>query len=299
MKRNGTAQYTALARATDGFDYIPAMKSPDGMAPLFLGGKFALLRLLGRSSLLREAIRRAYAFLAPGMGPYLIARTKHFDAALLAALESGTRQVVFLGAGYDSRPYRFLPLLEGITAIEVDHPETARRKMKILRRAFGSIPSHVRFIQADLDSDRLSERLRERGFDRNKKTLFLWEGVAMYLAPKTVERVFDFVAEESSQGSMIVFDFTFAQERRSAAAHYGGGELVSFLERLGEPIRFSLDPSSASAFIEARGLELVSYLNPESIDERYLRDASGIQRRSNGLFGIIHARRPENRPVKA
>jgi hypothetical protein len=44
---------------------------------------------------------------------------------------------------------------------------------------------------------------------------------------------------------------------------------------------------------------LVSYLNPADIEREYLSDASGIQRRSNGLFGIIHARRSDNRTVKA
>jgi hypothetical protein len=51
-------------------------------------------------------------------------RTKAFDAALLDALRKGARQVIVLGAGFDSRGYRFQSQLRGVRFMEVDYGPT-------------------------------------------------------------------------------------------------------------------------------------------------------------------------------
>src|SRR6185436_20959758 len=100
----------------------------DRFARQFLSLKSRLLLALTPQRILSKLIERA----APGSYCFAIARTRHFDEALLAALRDGVEQVVILGAGYDSRAFRFADELSGITVFEVDHPGTQARKRAIL-----------------------------------------------------------------------------------------------------------------------------------------------------------------------
>ena len=45
---------------------------------------------------------------------------------------------MILGAGFDSRAYRFDRLREGIKVFEVDHPATQETKVKKLSRILGA-----------------------------------------------------------------------------------------------------------------------------------------------------------------
>lgn len=56
------------------------------------------------------------------------------------ALRENLPQVVFLGAGYDSRPYRFQDLLRNTRIFELDIASTQQRKRQVLERAGVAIP---------------------------------------------------------------------------------------------------------------------------------------------------------------
>src|SRR6185503_11837805 len=117
---------------------------------------------------------------APGSYCFTIARTRHFDEALLAACRNGVEQVVLLGAGYDSRAFRFADELSGITVFEVDHPGTQARKRAILE-AGGKALGNLRYVPLDFTVGSLEKALADAGFVPGRRTLFLWEGVSYYL----------------------------------------------------------------------------------------------------------------------
>ena len=98
------------------------------------------------------------------------------------SIDEGLEQLVILGAGYDSRPYRIDGLNE-IRVFEVDHPDTQAVKIEKIKEIFGSLPHHVVYIPADLASDDFVQRLLDRGYDRSRKTLFIMEGVIFYIPP--------------------------------------------------------------------------------------------------------------------
>ena len=107
------------------------------------------------------------------------ARTLHIDRMIERALP-GLEQLVVLGAGYDTRAYGSLKR-EGLRFFELDRPATQLVKVEALRRA-GIDASHVTFVSADLERDRLSDVLLAAGYEPSKRTLFLWEGVTIYLS---------------------------------------------------------------------------------------------------------------------
>src|SRR4051794_17738665 len=55
---------------------------------------------------------------------FLAARTCFFDDAVRDAIRDGARQVVIVGAGFDTRAYRLQQ--PGVQFFEVDHPATQR-----------------------------------------------------------------------------------------------------------------------------------------------------------------------------
>ena len=118
---------------------------------------------------------------SPGVMGALVTRSRYIDDYLSEGIKDGIRQLVILGAGYDSRPYRFEQLKDRIRVFEVDHHTTQDIKKAKLTEVFGELPNHVTFVSVDLAEDTLEKRLIESGFDKMAKTLFIMEGVTMYL----------------------------------------------------------------------------------------------------------------------
>src|SRR4051794_26490410 len=88
-----------------------------------------------------QVLQRAPALsgrLLPLTGPlywgtlYMQVRTRVIDDMLRAFVADGGRQVLLLGAGYDSRARRFGDELRGVTFFEVDHPATQEHKRRVL-----------------------------------------------------------------------------------------------------------------------------------------------------------------------
>src|SRR6478736_2544840 len=106
-----TAEAVCALRALGALEKDTAVRCPDQMAAGFLGGfnvttlaKFPATRAL----LVRLVERRV-----PGAYTYEIGRTKFIDEVVLDAVEAGLDELVLLGAGLDSRPYRLASQLRG------------------------------------------------------------------------------------------------------------------------------------------------------------------------------------------
>jgi methyltransferase (TIGR00027 family) len=133
-------------------------------------------------------------------------RTKGFDEALLDAVQNGATQVVVLGAGFDSRAYRFQSQLGNVRVMEVDYGPTQAYKRQRLGETLELIPSNVSFVPMDFTKDNLLEQLRNAGYSEQQNTFFLWEGVTYYLPESAVKDTLHFVRDHSASGSRIAFD---------------------------------------------------------------------------------------------
>jgi len=144
---------------------------------------------------------------APGketLGQMITARTSFLDEILERAAPE-MRQVVFLGAGYDTRAYGPMRR-EELRFFEVDLPVTQALKIASLDQA-GLARDHVTFVTTDFESDNLFEQLAAAGYDPQQPTLFLWEGVTLYLAESDVRRTLADIRAHAGAGSVIACDF--------------------------------------------------------------------------------------------
>jgi methyltransferase (TIGR00027 family) len=121
--------------------------------------------------------------------PSLIARTRFFDERVLAAISAGTSQVVILGAGYDDRALRFRS--PGVRFFELDHPATQADKARRLRalRATKAGSGGPTLASADFRDDDVAGVLEASGHDAGQPTLFICEGLLVYLDQPTCVRL--------------------------------------------------------------------------------------------------------------
>lgn len=195
----------------------------------------------------------------------MLVRTKYIDERLLEAVSGGFTQVVILGAGWDTRAYRFQELLENVRVFEVDRPAIQAWKRRRVEEELGPTPENLSYLEIDFQTQKLADVMSASGYDPGQKTLFIWEGVTMYLTGEAVRETLRWIAQQAS-GSLVVFDFAdtsvieFMQrvqqgfEPQTAYGHLTAvraRQLASWKE----PWIFGIPESSSDEFVRALGLD--------------------------------------------
>jgi methyltransferase (TIGR00027 family) len=199
--------------------------------------------------------------LFPGLGNSIVARVRYFDDFVNTAVGNGIRQLVILGAGYDTRAYRIENLKRNVRVFEVDHPDTQAVKIQKIREIFGSPPEHVTYVPLDLERENLGALLAADRFDRLKKTLVLLEGLMMYIPPASVDETLHFIIRTFAKGSLVLFD----NYPRSLVDGTDTGDVAAnireFTGRAGEPLKFGMPDGGAATFLADRG-----YINIREVE---------------------------------
>ena len=285
-----TAEAAAALRAAGAAARDEFVRGPDRLAERFVAGGPRLTAIV-KIPLLRKLAPLMAERLLPGSYWFEMARVKHMDGVLRRELAAGVRQVVILGAGFDSRAYRFADRLAGTPTFEVDHPVTAAVKRARVRRILGRLPRHVRYVDADLSvAGELEKRLAKAGYRRGLRTLVIWSGVTPYIPEDGVDAVLRWLARAAAPGSSIVFDYAYREAVEGTGFFYGAPQLRRRVAEGGEPLRFGVDRECMPGFLEARGLELLSDLGPDQLERRYLVRRGRLAGRPYGFVAIAHAR---------
>lgn len=269
-----SAEAVAALRAASVREADPAVRNPDHLARLFVRGRYRFILALP-SLLGRHLIER----ITPGSYCYFLARTRFVDDQLLLALRRGVRQVVILGAGYDSRALRFAEPLRDALVFEVDLPSTQRAKRQRLSEAGIATPPNLRFVGHDFHERALIDALQAEGFSTALPTFFIWEGVTYYLAESAVVQVLDSVVSRCARGSSIALDYSLRSFVDGDESTYGGATMQRWLARNGERFRFGLEQGQLAAFLRPFDLTITEDLGSEVLCRQYLTDT---RRRSLG-----------------
>ena len=188
-------------------------------------------------------------------------RATFLDAAIERYLPS-VEQFVELGAGYDTRTVQ---LQHGprIRCFEVDLPKTQQMKRELLHQC-GVDTSRIKFVPANLLTDDWLDHLDRAGFDPQKSTFFLWEGVTYYLSREATEKTFRTIAT-IAPGSVVVFDYATVANFKAYRKPLG---LLAkaLLRAVREPQTFwiSSEPplkKNLAALLDAYGLTLREHLS--------------------------------------
>ncbi len=205
----------------------------------------------------------------PGIYGAQICRTRFIDDAVQAALSQGIGQVVILGAGLDTRPYR-LAGMERVNVLEVDLPSVQEDKKKKLHKHFGRLPEQVTFLPIDFEMQSLEAVLSGTAFDPSRPVVFVWEGVTQYLLEEAVRRTLACVGQ-SAPGSILVFTYVLKSiiERRSDIA--GAEKLMDVVAKQHAPWLFGLEPSCVPSFLKPFHLHLIADVGNAEYQASYLK----------------------------
>jgi len=222
---------------------------------------------------------------------YVNARTKHMDGILEEAGKNGIKQMVNLGAGYDSRAYRYHKSMPDVRFFEIELPWMVVEKKRRVKEILGEVPDYVTFVPIDFNTQNIPDELAKAGYDPGLKTLFLWEGVTYYISGEAVEATLQFIRDQSAPGSSVVFDYMTLGSIKGDWKKYPDTRRLSFwVKYRGEPFLFGIPEEQEKQWIEKRGLKLISDLDQEALEERYLTMSNGeLVGRSTSAFRIMYA----------
>ena len=273
QKPSETALFTALRRTLANKEFRNEKFGPDYLAVYFLP---PFWRFILKFETVRASTKNKLAGAFPGANEYLIARTAYFDQLFVEALNAQIPQIVLLGAGYDSRAYRFAKLNQGTQIFELDIAPTQNRKKKCLKEAQIDIPQQVKLVAIDFNKESLRDTLEKAGYKPGEKTLFAWEGVSYYLDVKSVDAVLEFLSH-SARDSLIAFDYSISITEENMNRYDGAKEFAQSMKEhhAQEGFLFALDEGEIEAFLEQRGLKMIEHLDKEAIERAYLLDDDG------------------------
>ena len=227
----------------------------------------SLIRFLMQFASMRNFTIKQTDAVGAGIYGAQICRTRYIDDAVQAALAKGIGQLVILGAGFDTRPYR-LPGMERVKVFEVDLSAVQEDKKKKLQKYLGRLPENVIFIPIDFDTQTVEAVFAGTTFDISKPAVFIWEGVTQYISEEAVRQTLTFVGKSAS-GSIIVFTYVLKSiiERRSDIP---GADHMMDLVAKQAPWIFGLEPSEVPDFLRTFHLDLIEDVGNADYQERYL-----------------------------
>ena len=275
-----TSITAAALRAFGAREPDAAVRNPDWLAERLVGPD--LLKLITDHPV-AAALNREYREArrnreVAGMANLLLIRTRFIDECLQRAVEKGAMQVVILGAGFDTRAYRFADLLKNRLVIEVDFQTTQQVKKRRLEEASISIPANVRFAQIDFQRESLRDVLHAAGYQPSEKTFFIWEGVSMYLSENAVRETLRTTAGCSARGSSLVMDFA-SGAMLELLAKFPNIPQHKYTTAWGEPWTFGVPDDREREFFAECGLEpreILSYFGNRAAS-RYLTRTDGTR----------------------
>lgn len=288
-KPSETALFATLRRALAYKKYKDTKFGPDRLAEYFLPSHYRFF--LKFKSVRVNTTNKLDSFF-PGLTEFVIARTRYFDHVFTKALSNKVPQIVLLGAGYDSRAYRFADLNKGIWIYELDAAPTQEMKKKYLRKAKVKVPNLVTFVPIDFNRESLKDVLESAGYDVNQQTLFIWEGVTYYLESASVEATLKFVSDLPHPDTRIVFDYTISTTTENMKEFYGAEAFAQSMnaEHEDEELLFSIEEGGIEPFLNARGLRMIEHLNNHEIEEAFLtREDGELIGRMTGHFRFAAA----------
>jgi methyltransferase (TIGR00027 family) len=240
-----TAVGAGMMRALEGHARQPLFSDP--LAERLLSGWQAAVV---RNRALRWAFLAAMDRAGPGFYGAVVCRTRVIDDACREALADGLSQVVILGAGFDTRPYR----MPGMRAVwELDLPAVQQAKLA----ALPSRPAHVTYMPIDLVAQRVGDVLAAPA----SPVLLICEAVSLYLPVSAVD---DIIAYAGSLRAGSRFIFTYLP--RSAA---GEPAYARWVDRLHWQTAF--DPPELAARLAAAGLTVRADVGAAQHQQRLLK----------------------------
>ena len=267
-KASRTAQYMALFRALETNRPRAKRLFNDPYAASFLDSGLKTATKISNFPVLRELIQKIIQQKVPGAFSSGLARTKYIDDLLQETIDNGVKQVIILGAGFDTRALR-LDFLKQVSVIEIDHPNTAKLKLDTLKESFKKLPDNIKYLQIDFNKESLEDLAINHSIDFSIPTTIIWEGVTNYLDKHAIDSTFKF-AESFSKESYIIFTYVNNMVLDQPNKFYGAEKLLKDLAEIEEHWTFGFKPEELKDYLIKYNYILLEDLGAAAYREKYI-----------------------------
>lgn len=249
-----------------------------------------LLRLL-EIGWFRALILLRERFALPGISLHYVLRKRRLEEIARDSLEAGFAQIIVLGAGFDTLALRLHEAFPRASFIEIDHPATQQVKREVLRGR-GPLRGNLHLLAADLARQEMKHTLAAcPGYRPGTDTLFIAEGLLMYLNEEQVETLFRSLREQSTGRGRFAFTFLEPQTGGQPGFPHAGRYVDWWLRRRGEPFQWAVKRDDLAGFVSGQGFTLREMIAADTLRHRYLPDDDA--RRINGdLIGLAEIAPP-------
>ncbi len=170
-------------------------------------------------------------------------------------------QIVLPGAGFDLITLHFTKGKKA-KVFELDQANTLNIKVETLKKA-GIAHDWITYIPVNYSTESWVDKLLASGFDKTKKTLFLWQSVSLYLEPELVKKILREMADLCADGSIVAQDF-YSQPFVSYQYSKQASRFMNVIKKMGEPAKFGIDISTdpkraVNSFLKECGLTMTAY----------------------------------------
>ena len=142
-------------------------------------------------------------------------------------IPTGNAQLFREGQRMNIHPYRTGSRLDdSLPIFELDIEATQRYKLKAYHRKRVSLPNELVFASIDFNTQSLADVLYGIGYQDKQQTLFLWEGVTMYIEPQAVDSILAFIRSSAAEGSVVAFDYGAKTVRFGASIDEAEGKII-------------------------------------------------------------------------
>lgn len=284
-KTSRTAEFTCMIRASSFYENIDQYKSDDYIAPILVPKFFLPVIKVG---IIRNFFKKR--FFPKGMYEYVIARTKFIDSVFQNAITHKFDQILIFGAGFDSRGVRFSNSNNKTEIFELDAPKTQNAKIKQLKNRGIETKKNINYISIDFNKDSLEDKLLKSGFIKNKKSLFILEGLTMYLDPEAAANTFNVINNFAGNDSEVVFDYVYSSVIREENLYYGESEVYKGVKDRGEPWSFGIEKGDIETFLDDKNLNLIQNFNSIDLEKEFFYKDNNVIAKINGTHCIAYAR---------
>ncbi len=222
-----------------------------------MGALIISQRLFGFKTKLSTVAEPEVADLAAVSGTRVVT----FDRIMEKHLDE-MAQIVILGSGFDLIALKYTED-KSVRVFELDQVNTLDLKIETMQKA-GIAHDWITYIPVDYERESWVEKSLEAGFDKSKKTLFLWQSVSLYLEADLVRETLRDMAALCTKGSVIAQDF-YSKAYSLGEYSFIAKRNMDLIASMGEPAKFGIDMSTdpkavVGAFLNECGLTMTDYI---------------------------------------
>lgn len=261
-----TSQWVCMARAISYLENNKHLKCNDYLSSVFIPDVNKVKKVF--ESMIENNL------IPKGGYEYVISRTKYIDD-IFNNLDKETSQVVIIGSGLDTRSIRYKNILKNTKVYELDFEITQTVKVNRLKEMKVDIPKNIKHVNINFINENLN-KIENYGFEKNKKNLYIMEGILMYLNVDSVNKIFRYIKENSYNESIIVFDYVTND-------FFNNNDMNELITKSGEKCNFTIENDYLKEYLHKYSLEVLDISDNNKLENKYFTDDKGNKK--SFIFG--------------